>query len=98
MKYGYDDTDVISNTLSFTRFLDYEAERLQAHHFQSLRTPAEKESLLLPYFSSQKLSFLKKGDLFLSQKSSLVGFIPLIKSFISSPDKVSYSSNPLATI
>ena len=31
-------------------------------------------------------------------KSSLFGLIPLIKSFISSPDKVSYSNNPLAII
>ena len=82
MKYGYDDTDVISNSLSFTRFLDYKAEKLQAYHFQSLRTPVEKESLLIPNFSTQKLSSLKSGDLFLAQKSSIVGLIEANKKWL----------------
>ncbi|MFL2790196.1 MAG: LPS-assembly protein LptD [Paracoccaceae bacterium] len=82
MKYGYDERDLISNTLSFTRFLEYRADKLEAYYFQSLRTPAEKEPLLLPNFSSQRLSSMNSKTLFLSHKTSLVGLIETDKKLL----------------
>ena len=92
MKYGYRDTDLIANDISFTKFANYRADKLQAYYFQSLRTPTEKEPLVFPYFSSKSVQPLAYNLGILSQDTSLLGLIEAKKKFLRFNQTVNFDS------
>ena len=73
MKYGYDQKDFIENRVSLRQHNKYQRVQLEAFFFQSLRTPEEREPLVMPNYSNKRISSLLGGELQVSNDFSILG-------------------------